>query len=141
MPSGLAGEGKAGADFSPGEFEDVKAGAEKGGVSQSLELAQEFLVILPGGESLQQPGGEVDEVAFLAGGAEGLQAGGGCRLPHPGEVEMSGEVALARVLEGVVPGLVVGVGLQGAIGAVGVVVVAALEAVVDEEEEGVGEDP
>ncbi len=110
----------------------MEAGAEEGGVGQGLELAQEFMVILAGGEALQQAGGEMDEIAFLAGRAERMQAGSVGGFPHAGELEMGGEVALAWVLQRIGPGPVARVGLEGALGAVGVVVVTALEAVVDE---------
>ena len=100
----------------------MEAGAEEGGVGQGLELAQEFPVILPGGEALQQAGGEMDEIAFLAGRAERMQAGSVGGFPHAGELEMGGEVALAWVLQRIGPGPVARVGLEGALGAVGVAI-------------------
>ncbi len=131
LPGPQAGQGKESPELvAPLENSRTwKREPKKAGWVRVWNWRRKSRFLSPGGQVVEQVVSEVDEVALLAGGTEGLQAGGGGRFPHAGEVEVGGEVALARGVEGVVPGPVPGVGLQGAAGAGGVAVVAMLPVV------------
>jgi len=118
-------------------------GAEHGGVDEGLKLAEEVGGVWGGGGvgvfDVEQPAagvaGEVAGLGAEGGGVEALAFGSG---DEAGEVDVGGDVYLTGGDERVFGFFVLVVGLEGAGGAVGVVVVFGGVAVVDGDEEARG---